>query len=175
VRDGRPARNADAACHFANDVLPLIARRLGQARFHIVGAAPPPEVTALASDAVVVHGQVPDVRPHLLRADVVVVPIRGGGGTRLKVLEAAACGKAIVSTALGIEGLPFRDGHDVVVADSADAFAAAVINLVNDPGRADALGRAARSVASSYDWSAVGATFRHVLAEVATSATDARP
>ena len=159
--------NADAACYFATDILPLVRRQVPDARFHIVGTGPPPQLTALASDAVVVHGFVDDVRPFQARAEVVVVPVRAGGGTRLKVLEAAASGKAIVTTALGVEGLSFRAGRDVVVADSTEEFAAAVTTLLLDPVRRAELGANARAVAGRYEWSAIGDAFRRTVEDVA--------
>jgi glycosyltransferase involved in cell wall biosynthesis len=159
--------NADAAAYFAAEVLPLVRGVVSDACFHVVGANPLPSVTALASEAVVVHGRVDDVRPHLSRAEVVVVPLRAGGGTRLKVLEAAASGKAIVSTPLGIQGLPLRAGHDVLVADSPGAFAAAVVALLRDPPRRAVLGANARRVASRFDWSGIGESFRRVIEDIA--------
>ena len=158
--------NADAACYFAEEVLPLVRRELPAARFHVVGASPPPRVTNLASDAVIVHGRVSDVRPYLWRAEVVVVPVRAGGGTRLKVLEAAASGKAIVSTPLGVEGLPFRSGHDVLVGDAPAELAAAVVALLRDPRSRATLGARARAVACQFDWAAIGESFRAVVEEI---------
>jgi glycosyltransferase involved in cell wall biosynthesis len=155
--------NADAVCHFASDVLPLVRREAPHARLHVVGVAPPPRVVALQSDAVIVHGRVDDVRPYHRVAEVVVVPVRAGGGTRLKVLEAAASGKSIVSTRLGVEGLPFHDGRDVLVADGAPDFAAAVVSLLRDPDRRQELGRRAREVACGYDWSAIGASLCDIV------------
>jgi glycosyltransferase involved in cell wall biosynthesis len=154
------APNADAALYFARDVLPLVQRECADVRFHIVGADPPAEVSALGSAAVIVHGRVDDVRPHFQAAEVVVVPVRAGGGTRLKVLEAAASAKAIVTTPLGAEGLAFKDGRDLLVADSAPAFAAAVVTLLRDPARREALGASARTAVGQYDWTAVGEVFR---------------
>ncbi len=155
--------NEDAVCFFADDVLPLVRRAMPHARFHIVGAAPSPRVQALASEAVIVHGRVEDVRPHLAAAEIVVVPIRAGGGTRLKVLEAAASGKAIATTRLGIEGLPLCDGHDVAVGDSAERLADAVVMLLRDRTRAQQLGARAREAVAPYEWSAIGESFRRIV------------
>lgn len=166
--------NVDAACYFAAEILPLVRRRCPHARFHIVGAAPPLRVSALASESVVVHGHVPDIRPYFAAADVVVVPIRSGGGTRLKVLEAAASGKAIVSTPLGVEGLAFTAGRDLIVADTPAPFAAAVVGLLGDGGQRAALAASARGMVGPYDWEAIGATLRSVLASVYSRGTDVR-
>ncbi len=158
--------NADAVCYFARDILPLITASVPGTRLHVVGVAPPPHVVALASDSVVVHGTVDDIRPFLARAAVVVVPIRAGGGTRLKVLEAGAAGKAIVSTTLGVQGLPFETGRSLLLADAPEAFAQAVIDLLQDPDRRAALGTAARQVASHYDWNRIGDSLCFILDEI---------
>jgi polysaccharide biosynthesis protein PslH len=158
--------NADAVCYFAEQILPLVRREIHDAKFHIVGAAPPPRVSALASDAVVVHGRVVDIRAYQWRSDVVVVPIRAGGGTRLKVLEAAACGKAIVSTSLGAEGLPLQDGEAIVIADDPHAFAAAAVALLRDRDRRARLGTMARAAALRFDWATIGDSFRRIVEDV---------
>lgn len=155
--------NADAACYFAEKILPLVQREIPGVTFHIVGAAPPPRVLALQSNAVVVHGQVHDVRPHFATSEVVVVPVRAGGGTRLKVLEAAASGKAIVSTSLGVEGLAFDRGRDLLVADNEVSFAEAVVALLRDRQRRAELGANAREAARAYDWAAIGQALRSIF------------
>jgi glycosyltransferase involved in cell wall biosynthesis len=133
---------------------------------HYFGAAPPPRLTALATASVVVQGEVDDIRPFLARAAVVVVPIRAGGGTRVKVLEAGAAGKAMVSTPLGVEGLAFENGRDVLLAESAESFAQAVVGLLSDATRRATLGSAARQTASRYAWPAIGTSFRHILEDI---------
>jgi glycosyltransferase involved in cell wall biosynthesis len=150
------APNGEAACYFAREVLPLVRLQMPSARLHIVGAEPGEEVKALACDDVVVHGFVPDVRPYFREAAVVVVPLLRGGGTRLKILEAAACAKAVVSTTLGAEGLGLRPGTNIVLADSAETFAAEVARLLGDPARCRRMGRAARAAALSYEWDGIG-------------------
>src|SRR5207302_3407106 len=137
---------------FTTDILPLIQREVLLATFHIAGANPAPEVRALASDSVFIHGSVPDMRPYFYQASIVVVPLLHGGGTRLKILDAAACGKPIVSTPMGAEGLDFMDGRDLVLADSASGFAQAVVGLLSDPRRRSELSHAARRKAEGYDW-----------------------
>jgi polysaccharide biosynthesis protein PslH len=158
--------NADAARYFAELVLPLVRREVPHARFHIVGDAPPPRVLALASDAVRVYGRVDDIRAFHSRSEVVVVPILSGGGTRLKILEAAACGQAIVSTRLGAEGLPFRDGDHLLIADSPADFAAAVVALLRNPERRAQLGSRARAVAAQFDWVDIGQSFTRVIENI---------
>jgi glycosyltransferase involved in cell wall biosynthesis len=157
--------NVEAACFFAREILPRVRAVVPTAHFHIVGADPVPEVRALASDAIVVHGRVPDARPFLAASEVVVVPVRSGGGTRLKVLEAAASGKAIVSTRLGVEGLDFG-ADEVLIADDAVGFAGAIVSLLGDPNTRRAIGSRARLVAGRYQWSAIGEEFRCILEQL---------
>jgi glycosyltransferase involved in cell wall biosynthesis len=115
-----------------------------------------------------VTGTVADVREHIARAAVYIVPIRIGGGTRLKIFEAMAMGKAVVSTTVGAEGLPVADGRDVVIADKPDAFAAAVTSLLRDSARRVQLEQAARElVLTRHDWSAVAGDLERALAAAA--------
>jgi sugar transferase (PEP-CTERM/EpsH1 system associated) len=150
--DFRP--NVDAVLWFAQTVLPQIWRKSPQTRFWVVGKDPHPRLAPLAADpGVVITGWVEDVRPYIAAAALYVIPLRIGGGTRLKVLEAMAMGKAIVSTALGCEGFDLAPGQELAIADTPDEFAAAVLALLHDPGRRENMGHAARQYASSrYDW-----------------------
>jgi glycosyltransferase involved in cell wall biosynthesis len=148
--------NLEAVLFFCGDVLPMIARRWPRTTFHVVGNNPTDEVLALKSDRVVVHGWVRDTRPFFRDAESVVVPLLRGGGTRLKILEAAACGKPVVTTSLGVEGLDFRPGEDLLVADTAARFAESVLSLGADEGLRRRLGESARSVALGYDWRIIG-------------------
>jgi glycosyltransferase involved in cell wall biosynthesis len=135
-----------------------------------VGRNPPASVRALAdTDATItVTGSVPDVRPYIERGAVFVVPIRIGGGTRLKIFEAMAMERPVVSTTIGAEGLPLRDGVDVVLADEPDSFADAVVNLLLQPDRAAAIGTAAADeVRAKYGWDRVAARFAEICAGVA--------
>jgi len=149
------APNAEAVRHFCQSILPLIAERVSGVVFHVVGDAPGEEIRALSCKNVIIHGRVPDMRPYHHAAEVVVVPLTRGGGTRLKILEAAACGKAIVTTSAGVEGLALGDGRDLVVADSSQGFAGAVVALCQDADRRAELGRRARQAALPYDWEVV--------------------
>ena len=153
--DFRP--NVDAVLWFADEVLPLITARIPDARFYAVGQSPHPRLSALAGHpAVEITGRVPDTRPYIAGAGVYVIPLRIGGGTRLKVLEAMAMGQAIVSTRLGCDGFSLEDGHEVRFADDPPAFAEAVVSLLEDRDHAEALGRAARTyVEAHYGWDAI--------------------
>jgi len=150
--DFRP--NVDAVLWFAREVLPLVRQRSPQTRFWVVGKDPHPRLASVQADpAVVVTGWVEDVRPYIAAAGVYVIPLRIGGGTRLKVLEAMAMGRAIVSTALGCEGFPLVPDQELVIADEPAGFATAVLDLLDDAERRERMGRAARRFAGSrYDW-----------------------
>ena len=150
--DFRP--NVDAVAWFVAEVWPRVRAARPAARLRIVGRDPAPRVRVLAAaPGVEITGAVPDVRPHLAAAGVVVVPLRVGGGTRLKVLEAMAMGKAIAATPLAVEGLDLADGREVVLAETPAALADAIAALAADPARRVALGAAARArVARGYRW-----------------------
>jgi sugar transferase (PEP-CTERM/EpsH1 system associated) len=160
------APNIDAARLLVGDILPRICRELSGVRLCLVGHDPPPEVQALAHPPdVIVAGSVPDVRPYLARAAVCVVPLRIGGGTRLKILDALAMGRPVVSTSLASEGLDLAGGHELQIADGAEAFAAATVRLLRDPAQRATLGAAGRrAVEGRYTWSAVLAGLETLLA-----------
>lgn len=153
--DYRP--NVDAVAWFVSTVFPLIRSRVPDACFYIVGQQPGPRVVALAEQpGVIVTGKVPDTRPYIAGAGVYVVPLRIGGGTRLKVLEAMAMGQALVSTHLGCDGFPFTDGREVVYADDPATFVERVVALLGNRQEAARLGQAARSyVEGHYGWDAI--------------------
>jgi polysaccharide biosynthesis protein PslH len=155
--------NVEAVVYFVGEVLPLIRQRLPDATLHIVGAKPDGAVLKLASDRAVVHGFVPDTRPFFRDATVVVVPLLEGGGTRLKILEAAACAKGIVSTSVGAEGLDFEHGRELLIADSAADFSKAVIRLCADEGLRKDLGNAARRAAMTFDWGQAAGKFVQIV------------
>jgi glycosyltransferase involved in cell wall biosynthesis len=149
--------NIDAADHLVEEVWPLVQERCPDARLTLVGRASPATVRRLSRPGVVLTGEVPDVRPYLERAAVVTVPIRMGGGTRLKVVEGLAMGKALVSTAVGCEGIAVRDNEQLLIRDGARAFASGILTLFEDPGLAAALGRAGRGVIErEYSWDLAG-------------------
>jgi sugar transferase (PEP-CTERM/EpsH1 system associated) len=165
--------NEDAMQFFCRDILPLIRQREPRATLSIVGRAPTPAVQRLADiHGVIVTGRVDDVRPFLEEADVYVVPLRIGGGTRLKIFEAMAIGRAVVSTTVGAEGLPVTSGEHLLRADDPQAFADAVVDLFRDPARRDRLAAAARAlVRARYDWSAVAGELEEALTMFATRRT----
>jgi len=135
--------NVDAAVRLARDVFPRLSDGFPDLVLDLVGHAVPAEVRALAGPRIAVHGDVPDVTPYLERASVVVAPLRLGGGTRVKVLEALAAGKAVVVTQRAVEGIPATPGEHLLLGETDDELAAAVAELVRDPARRAELGAAA--------------------------------
>jgi polysaccharide biosynthesis protein PslH len=147
------APNVDAAVWLARDIWPEVLTSVPGARLLLVGKDPAPAVCALADEHIEVTGTVADVSPFLARARVVVAPLRAGGGTRLKIMEALDVGRPVVSTSVGCEGMEDLVGRGVVVADTASALAEAIIDLLTDPARAAALGRAGHeAVAADHTW-----------------------
>jgi sugar transferase (PEP-CTERM/EpsH1 system associated) len=158
--------NEDAMLHFADKILPLIRERAAGVKLIVVGRQPTSQVRALEArhPNIVVTGTVADIRPYLRKACVYVVPLRIGGGTRIKIFEAMAMGKAVVSTSIGAEGLPVTSGKNIVIADAPETFAAAVLRLLGNPGERQDVGRAARElVERQYGWPAVTDIFESSL------------
>lgn len=151
--------NRDGVDWFVKEVWPLVRRELPDARFVAIGQKPSAQLVAAVArgDGVEAPGYIADIRPAVARAAVYVVPLRVGGGTRLKVLDAMAQGKAIVSTSLGAEGIDVEDGVHLVLADDARSFAGRVVELLRDPARRTGLGDAARERAvERYSWPILG-------------------
>jgi len=157
--------NMDGVKYFCREVWPRVRAAVPDARFRIVGRNPDPLVTRLASASVEVTGGVPSVIPHLAAAAVMVVPLRIGGGTRLKIYEAMAAGRAIVSTSVGAEGLEVHDGQDIMIADTTADFAAAVVSVLESPDLRRRLSAAASTTAARHDWSVITSRFEAVLAK----------
>jgi polysaccharide biosynthesis protein PslH len=177
--------NVDAIRHFAQSILPRIRAAVPDVTLTVVGRDPHPDVRALAEadPSITVTGRVDDVRPYMERAALYVVPLRVGGGTRLKIPEAMGMEMPIVSTTVGAEGLPLRDGEHVVLADDPERFADAVVALLRDPPRARRMGAAAAAlVREHFGWAAATAPFDDALhaavrahaASAETGATAAR-
>jgi len=166
--------NEDAMLFFCRDVLPLIRAEEPDVTLSIVGRAPTPAVKQLAEQAGVrVTGRVDDVRPYMRDAAVYIVPLRIGGGTRLKIFEAMALGKAVVSTTIGAEGLPVTNGEHVILANEPPTFARAVLQLLRDVDHRRQLEAAARAlVVEKYDWSAVAGELEEALVGYASVHAD---
>ena len=170
--------NEDAIHFFVDQILPRLRARVPDVTLTVVGRNPPAGIRALADadPALRVTGSVPDVRPYIERAAAFIVPIRVGGGTRLKIFEAMAMERPVVSTTIGAEGLPVRDGVDTLLADEPQAFADAVAGLLLDPARAAAIGAAAAAaVRAEYGWDGVAQRFAQLCAATigATATTPA--
>jgi sugar transferase (PEP-CTERM/EpsH1 system associated) len=145
--------NIDAVQFLFDEMYPQIQSAVPDVKVQIVGHAPPPEIRRLGErDGVGVTGSVPDVRPYYERSTVFVVPLRMGGGTRLKIVEAMAMGLPVVSTTVGAEGLEIRPGENILIADSPSAFVDSVLRLLSDPGLWGRIAEGGRRLARRYDW-----------------------
>lgn len=159
--------NVDGVVYFLREIWPLIAAARPDARFVIIGADPAPAIRAHAGPGVTIVGPVDDLRPHLAAADAVVVPLRLGSGTRLKILEAWAMGRPVVSTTLGAEGLEAVAGQHLLIADDPSAFAGAVLRILGEPGLAKDLGHAGRALVSErYSWRGAAGTLEAFFSRV---------
>ncbi|GAB4515338.1 MAG: glycosyltransferase family 4 protein [Anaerolineae bacterium] len=149
--------NVSGVLWFAREVLPRIHEHVADARFIIIGKSPPAEILALQRDErVTVTGYVEDPTPYLARADAFIVPLHAGGGMRVKILDAWLRGLPIVSTSIGAEGIEIRPGENILIADSAEAFAAQTVRLLVDESLNQRLRRSGREwVESQYAWSSV--------------------
>lgn len=163
--------NVSAARFFVREILPAIHERVPNVTLTIAGPRPTPAVSALANPPLVtVTGYVPDLRPYIAEAAAVVVPVRAGTGTRNKILQAWAMGRAIVSTPEGAEGLAARDGENLLLAETPQAFGHAVVGLLQNPTFRSTLGRGGRStVERVYDLRALDRALAPVLASAAES------
>ena len=161
--------NVDAIEFFLDSVWPQIAAAAPQARMTVVGRAPPEALVARARARYPnwsFTGYVDDIRPHIRSASVYVIPLRVGGGTRLKVFEAMALGCPVVSTAIGVEGLPLEHGKHYVQADEAPQIAASVVALLNDAGQRARLSQAARAhVEAHFSFQAIARDFERICLE----------
>jgi glycosyltransferase involved in cell wall biosynthesis len=165
--------NRDAVEFFLGDAWPLIRQRCAESTFHLIGKNSVDEKARFESNpGVTCNGHVPDIRPHFAEAAVSIVPIRVGGGTRLKILDAWSMGTAVISTSVGCEGLETIDGRNILIRDDPTQFAEAVVQVLRDRALRDRLGREARKTAEErYAWSVVGrklvASYQDVLARAA--------
>jgi sugar transferase (PEP-CTERM/EpsH1 system associated) len=158
--------NEDGITWFVDEVLPRIHERIPDVTLTVVGRNPPPRIQQLAKQEtrLRVTGSVPDVRPYIESASVFVVPLRVGGGTRLKIYEALAMERPLVSTTIGAEGLPLEDGEHVLIADDASQFAEAVLSLLEDPTRAERMGQtSAGYIRQHFGWDAAADAFARIL------------
>ena len=158
--------NEDGITYFVEEVYPLVRREIPDVELWVVGRKPSEKLKALAgaSSGVHVTGTVDDIRPYVWQSTVYVVPLRIGGGTRIKIFEALAMGKAVVSTTIGAEGLPITHGEHLILADTPSDFARETLRLMRDPAARAHLGSSARRLLEQhYGWGAVAEDFTRVL------------
>ncbi|MBS1850698.1 MAG: glycosyltransferase [Acidobacteria bacterium] len=155
--------NVDGVEYFCQGIWPRVLAQVPQARFRIVGRDPHPRVKKLASATVEVTGTVPSIVDHLREAAVLVVPLRIGSGTRIKIYEGMAMGKATVSTTVGAEGLDVQHQRDILLEDTAEGFAQAVVLLLQNADLRRKYEAAAAATARQYDWSVIADRFVEVL------------
>lgn len=163
--------NIDAVDYFCRETWPAVKLAVPGARFRIVGRNPHPRVLKLASDSIEVTGTVASVIEHYREATVNIVPLRVGGGTRLKIYEAMAMGKATVSTSIGAEGLDVNDGRDILIADSPEKFADSMIAVLKNGLLRGSFEKAAAEQAARYDWKVITERFEEVLERVVAQAS----
>lgn len=157
--------NEDAIRYYTDQILPILRHSIPDATLTVVGRNPYPSLLELSrrDSSIVVTGRVEDVRPYMERAAAYVVPLRIGGGTRLKIFEAMAMEKAIVSTTVGAEGLAVTDGRELRIADSPETFAASLVDLLGNPESAKQLGQeAGRVVREKFGWNGVAKRFAEI-------------
>ena len=169
--------NEDAIFYFNDAILPRIRARVPDVSLTVVGRNPSERLRDLAArTGITVTGTVDDVRPHIDEAEVYVVPLRAGSGTRLKIFEALAMAKSVVSTTVGAEGLALTHGRDVLLADAPDEFADAVVSLLGNPERRESIGRAGRElVETHFSWHQVAREFEARCEEAVDVARDVSP
>jgi glycosyltransferase involved in cell wall biosynthesis len=160
------ALNIEAVRHFSKNVLPRILHDVPAAQFHIVGSHKE-AVSDLASESVLVHGPVDDPLPYFRQAAVVVIPMLHGGGSHQKTLMAASCGKAIVSTPLGVEGLNLRPGEEYLEAGPGPEFAAAVVQLLRNEPLRRRLEQHVHRIAQYHDWDRIGSLYCQIVENLA--------
>ena len=169
--------NEEGARFFCREVMPLLQNGELSPRVYLVGKDPPASVRALDDGrSIIVTGRVEDVRPYVERAQVFVVPLRTGSGTRLKILEAFSMGKAVVSTSVGAEGIPARNGKEILLADDPETFAIQVQRLLESSELRQELGRAAHElVKETYDWTSISRQLLEVYESLDKSARRESP
>ncbi|MFA4948865.1 MAG: glycosyltransferase family 4 protein, partial [Candidatus Krumholzibacteriia bacterium] len=161
--------NIDAVTYFIQSIYPSVRRAVPEATFLIVGRSPTDAVRALAAHdpSIVVTGTLDDTRNCLAKAACAVVPIRVGGGTRIKIYELMAMGKAIISTTIGAEGLQYSNGDDIIIEDDPARFAQTLVKILRDDALRARIGKSARAhVETHCSWKAVGERFMSLLSTV---------
>ncbi len=168
--------NRDGVLYFMRDIWPHILRQLPEACVNFVGAAPPARIRRASRHAYNINytGYVDDVRPYVARASVFIAPLRAGSGTKIKVLNAMAQGKPVVTTSVGAEGIDARGGQHFLIADTPGEFAEKTVYLLKHPVLARRMGARARQlIEQKYDWCVIEKTLEHIYARFARTVTSA--
>ncbi len=159
--------NYDGMLYFLNEIFPLVLKKIPGVKLYIVGSQPPKNLLKRASHNIIITGYVEDVRPYMQKASVYVVPLRMGGGTRLKVVEAMAVNKPIVTTSIGCEGIDVQDGESLLVRDKPSSFADAIVELLNDKQKRERLAACGYEIARTrYDWSIISRRMEECYEEI---------
>jgi glycosyltransferase involved in cell wall biosynthesis len=160
----------DAVLYFSREIFPLVQKQVPDLRLLIVGVNPSPKVIQLNSAAIHVTGRVADIIPYYRQSSLCVVPLRAAGGTRLKILEAMALGRPVVSTSIGAEGLDVVDGKHLLIADSPEAFGEKVLLLLKNPDQYHQVAEQARRlVETRYDWNCIANRLNDMYADLSSS------
>ena len=162
------ASNADAVTFFYYKIFPIVREKIPESKFIVVGRNPPKDIQLLSRDShVIVRGNVEDVRPYYKKAKVSVVPLRSGGGTRLKIIESMAMGVPVISTSIGCEGLAVYNNFNILMSDEPKAFAYKVIDLLSSPELWDRLSNEGRRlVEKTYDWKQIAFSLQNVYQDL---------
>jgi glycosyltransferase involved in cell wall biosynthesis len=164
--------NEDAIRYFTEQIMPVVKQSLPNLTLTVVGRNPFPGLVELSKrePSIVVTGRVDDVRPYMERAAAYVVPLRIGGGTRLKIYEAMAMEMPIISTSIGAEGLPVTGGVELLLADTAESFAASIVEVLENEALARRLGQqAADTVREKFGWRTVADSFAAICEDAAAN------
>jgi len=160
---------ADSALYFCEKILPIVKEKVRNLRVFIVGSNPPEKVKQIHGDGIIVTGFVPEVAPYYRQSTISIVPLRAGGGTRLKILESMAYGRPVVSTSLGCEGLEVKDMEHLLVADTPKKFAENIIYLLEDHALYEKItADARRLVEKQYDWDMIAQKMLSIYDELVT-------
>jgi sugar transferase (PEP-CTERM/EpsH1 system associated) len=165
------AANADAVMYFFNTIFPMILERIPESKLIIVGRNPPKNIQMLSKDPhVTVRGNVADVKPFYKQAKISVVPLRSGGGTRLKIAESMAMGVPVISTSIGCEGMAVHNNRDILITDEPAEFAQGAIDLLSSPQLWDRLAREGRKlIEKKYDWQQIAFSLQKIYEELVTA------
>lgn len=159
--------NIDGILYFVREIFPRILKEIADVRLYIVGQDPPRRIRRLAGDRVVVTGFVQDIKEYYLQSSIAIAPIRFGAGTLNKILEPMALGLPVVTTPIGVEGLPLADGRDILIARGEDEFAASVVRLLRDADLRRRIGERGRGIVRSlYDWKSVARSLENIYENV---------